>query len=234
VPSGSPAARNDGTRAWRTIARAVANASDPMRNTTAFPVRTTPQASANTFGRPSNTNPTTPSGARHASTDHCGCSIRSITPSRRLEESRHPRRPPTMSARMRSSRTRRVVDRPLVAAAATSAAFASAIGANRSTSASAEANRSKKSVICSSFTEASSAKAWHAACTVSVTSSPIAAGISSSAPVDWTTIKRSPAANRPARSADTTVTLSPPNGISCPSVMLASARTRGCDDTALA
>ena len=34
----------------------------PMRNTTVLPVRSTPVASANTLGRPSNTKPTTPSG----------------------------------------------------------------------------------------------------------------------------------------------------------------------------
>jgi hypothetical protein len=55
-----------------------------------------------------------------------------------------------MSERIRSSRTSRVVERPAAAAAATSAAFAAAIGANRSPSDSASANRSKKSLICSS------------------------------------------------------------------------------------
>ena len=52
------------------IASAVPRASDPMRMTTVLPVRSTPVASAKTLGRPSKTKPTTPSGARHASTDH--------------------------------------------------------------------------------------------------------------------------------------------------------------------
>ena len=53
------------------ISRAVPSASLPILNTAVLPVRSTPVASANTFGRPSKTNPTTPSGARHDDTDHC-------------------------------------------------------------------------------------------------------------------------------------------------------------------
>ena len=68
MPDGRPAPSNAGPSAWVTIASAVASASEPMRITTVLPVRTTPVASANTFGRPSNTKPTTPSGARRAST----------------------------------------------------------------------------------------------------------------------------------------------------------------------
>ena len=64
-PAGRPAAASAGTTACVMIARAVPSASLPMRNTTVLPVRSTPVASANTFGRPSNTNPTTPSGSRH-------------------------------------------------------------------------------------------------------------------------------------------------------------------------
>ena len=214
MPSGSPAARNAGPSAWSTIARAVARASEPIRNTTVLPVRTTPQASANTFGRPSKTNPTTPSGARRASTDQSPCSMRSTAASRRLGESRQPRRPLTMSERIRSSSTRRVVDRPLAAAASTSAVLAAAIGPKQSSSASNAANRSKNSVICSSVAAASSANDLTASVTASATRAPTAAGISSSFPVDWTTMMRSPSRNRSARSADTTDTLSPPNGIS--------------------
>jgi hypothetical protein len=51
------------------IACAVPNASLPILNTAVLPVRNTPVASANTLGRPSNTNPTAPSGARHDDTD---------------------------------------------------------------------------------------------------------------------------------------------------------------------
>ena len=64
--------RSAGVSAWATMARAVPSASLPIRNTTVLPVRNTPVASANTFGRPSKTNPTTPSGARRDETDHCG------------------------------------------------------------------------------------------------------------------------------------------------------------------
>ena len=70
VPAGSPDAASAGSTALATIASAVPSASEPMRITTVFPVRTTPAASANTFGRPSNTKATTPSGALRASTDH--------------------------------------------------------------------------------------------------------------------------------------------------------------------
>ncbi len=61
------------------IAWAVPRASAPMRNTTVLPVRSTPVASANTFGRPSNTKPTTPRGAASWSTVQPACSVRSIS-----------------------------------------------------------------------------------------------------------------------------------------------------------
>ena len=54
------ASANAGCTACSMIARAVPSASEPIRNTTALPVRSTPQASANTLGLPSNTNPMTP------------------------------------------------------------------------------------------------------------------------------------------------------------------------------
>ena len=68
VPDGRSAASRAGVRAADTMALAVPRASLPMRNTTALPLRNTPQASANTLGRPSNTKPTTPSPARRCST----------------------------------------------------------------------------------------------------------------------------------------------------------------------
>ena len=45
------------------IARAVSSASLPILNTQTLRLASTPVASAKTFGRPSKTNPTTPSGA---------------------------------------------------------------------------------------------------------------------------------------------------------------------------
>ena len=86
-----------------------------------LPVRSTPVASANTLGRPSNTNPTTPSGARHDDTDHFGWSIVDSNCSRRIGDAAQLRRPADMSARIDGDRTRRVVERPFAAAAATSA-----------------------------------------------------------------------------------------------------------------
>src|SRR5690554_2418566 len=57
APSRRPAAAIAGSRACSAIARAVPRASEPIRNTTVFLERSTPVASANTLGRPSNTNP---------------------------------------------------------------------------------------------------------------------------------------------------------------------------------
>ena len=84
---------------------AVPSASRPMRNTTVLPPRSTPVASAKTFGRPSNTNPITPSGARRRSTRQPGCSTPSMSWSRSDGMSRQVRRPATMSARIRSEST---------------------------------------------------------------------------------------------------------------------------------
>ena len=73
-----------------------------MRITTVLPVRSTPVASANTLGRPSNTNPTTPSGARRASTDQPSWSTpvdRVVAAQRRRRATT--RRPAIMSPRIR-------------------------------------------------------------------------------------------------------------------------------------
>ena len=117
APAGSPAARSAGRNACSTIACAVPNASEPIRNTTVLPLRSTPHASANTFGRPSNTKPTTPSGARRSSTDQPSCDTRSMVRPRSGISSRHVRRPATMSRRIVSDSTSRVVERPAALAA---------------------------------------------------------------------------------------------------------------------
>ena len=159
MPIGRPAAASAGSSACSTIARAVPSASDPIRNTAVLPVRTTPAASANTFGRPSNTNPTTPSGARLTSTSHPTCARVSITRSRAAGASRHVRNPAIMSARIVGDSSRRVVDRPPAAARSTSRRFAAAIGWNVSSSAMRAANTSKNSVICSSAHDPSASNA---------------------------------------------------------------------------
>ena len=109
------------------IARAVPSASLPMRNTTLLPPRSTPVASASTFGRPSNTNATTPSAAPTSSALQPSCSTRSSTWPRRLGAAIQPRRPSIIARRMSSLATRRVVERPRRCAAATSSALAAAI-----------------------------------------------------------------------------------------------------------
>ena len=138
--AGSPACASAGRSARSTIALAVPSASLPIRNTAVFPVRSTPAASANTFGRPSNTNPTTPSGARRAVTVQVSCSTTSVISLRAPGASRHTRRPAIMSARIDGDRTRRVVLRPRDDAAATSRSLAAAIAAKISSSASRRAN----------------------------------------------------------------------------------------------
>jgi hypothetical protein len=65
---------SDGATACSISARAVPSASEPMRNTTAFPPRSTPHASATTLGRPSKTNATTPRRSRTCSSDQPSCS----------------------------------------------------------------------------------------------------------------------------------------------------------------
>src|SRR3954447_9826668 len=68
--AGKPAWRSAGSTHERMIWRAVPRASLPILNTAVLPVRSTPVASANTLGRPSNTNPTTPRGPRHDDPPH--------------------------------------------------------------------------------------------------------------------------------------------------------------------
>ena len=63
LPTGIPASARLGVTHSLIIASAVSKASLPIRKTQTLRLRKTPVASANTFGRPSNTKPTTPSGA---------------------------------------------------------------------------------------------------------------------------------------------------------------------------
>ena len=159
APPGSPAAASAGASASATIASAVRSASEPMRMTTVLPVRSTPLASAKTLGRPSNTNPTTPSGARRAATDQPAWSMRASTVSRAAGASRHHRSPATMSSRIRSDSTSRVVERPAAAAAATSASFAARIGRQHAVVGEAGREAVEEAVTCSSLHVASPANA---------------------------------------------------------------------------
>ena len=61
------------------MACAVPKASLPMRSTAVLPVRKTPAASANTFGRPSKTNATMPNGETTCSTFQPSCSTLLMT-----------------------------------------------------------------------------------------------------------------------------------------------------------
>ena len=129
------------------IACAVPKASLPIRNTAVLPVRSTPVASANTLGRPSNTNPTTPSGARHDDTDHPLCSTVDSCWSRRVGAAAQLRKPAAMSCRIPGDSCSRVVDRPLATAASTSIRLASRTREKTVSSSMDAANRWKKSVI---------------------------------------------------------------------------------------
>ena len=114
--TGSPASMREGRIMTSIIAFAVPRASLPMRNTTAFPPFNTPVASANTFGRPSNTKPNTPSGATRCSTDQPTCSVRDATESRDIGASRHINKAAIMSRLIFSESTSRVTERPLARA----------------------------------------------------------------------------------------------------------------------
>ena len=142
APEGKPARSRAGLSAWVTIASAVPSASDPIRKTTVLPLRKTPHASANTFGRPSNTKPTTPRPALRCCTLQPSWLISSTTASLDDAVSRHIRRPSTISDRIVSESSSRVVDRPRLRARSTSAALASKIGAKAWSSASRLANSS--------------------------------------------------------------------------------------------
>ena len=134
-----------------------------MRNTTALPVRTTPHASAKTLGRPSKTNPTTPSGAAiglHRPLVVFDALNRRRTPTRRIapdeQSGDHVRSHPVVQAqpRRRSSRHRqRAPRRPRSQRQSRS---------NTTSSARAVAKRSKKAEIASSLESASSAKPFTA------------------------------------------------------------------------
>ena len=120
VPAGRPEAASAGSRACSTIACAVPSASEPIRNTTVLPgADDTCRVGEHVRVGPSNTNPTTPSGARRASSVQPSCSI---TRARR-RHARRGRRPAAKSvdhvgAHRVADSTRRVVDRPRPAARA--------------------------------------------------------------------------------------------------------------------
>ena len=124
--------------------------------------------------------------------------------------SRQVRSPATMSARIRSESSSRVVLRPCSRAAATSSALAAAMRANRAGSSNRRAKPSKKAVTAASGSRPSSRNAWWAAVTAASASAWSAAGIRSRAPVSCTTTSRSPGANSRARSSETLAIRSPP------------------------
>ena len=142
APSGSPVSTSAGSRACSTMARAVPSAADPIRKTTVLPERSTPVASANTLGRPSNTNPTTPRPDRTNCASQPVWGTFSMISPRPDEASRQVRKPSTMSARILGDSTSRVVVRPRAWAFSTSVRLASAMGAKALSSASSLAKAS--------------------------------------------------------------------------------------------
>mmetsp|Transcript_48138 Transcript_48138/g.112573 ORF Transcript_48138/g.112573 Transcript_48138/m.112573 type:complete len:336 (+) Transcript_48138:484-1491(+) len=153
APSGSPASCRAGSRANRMSALAVPRASLPMRKTTVLPPRKTPVASANTFGRPSKTKPTTPKAAPMRSTFHPLCSTVCVTVPRRLLAFIQPRKPSIIPVLSFSVATRRVVDLPLAFASSTSETLATKTSSQTTLSSSRCANAAKKAEICSSVTD---------------------------------------------------------------------------------
>mmetsp|Transcript_73463 Transcript_73463/g.215472 ORF Transcript_73463/g.215472 Transcript_73463/m.215472 type:complete len:299 (-) Transcript_73463:146-1042(-) len=192
APAGKPASAKATSRACFMIARAVPRASLPIRNTTVLPPRSTPVASASTFGLPSNTNPTTPRAEPTRSTDQPSCCTVSSTWPRRLVAGTHPRSPSIMPRRSFSDATSRVVDRPRPFAASTSCEFAASITDHVVSSSSFAAKRSKKSEICASVTRPISEKAARALSTASAVAFLSAAGKCRTSPVPSMTRTASP------------------------------------------
>ena len=193
------------------IACAVRSASLPILNTAVLPVRSTPVASAKTFGRPSNTNPTTPSGARHADTDQSAVLDRrhvAAAAGSAMQPS-CASRPPCRHASPGSARSR-VVDRPFDNAASTSLRLASSTSANTASSSTVSAKRSKNSVIWSSVQLCERGESIRSARHRRRHQRVLGAGMCNRSPVSCTITNRSPGLNARARSADTTVTRSPP------------------------
>ena len=122
------------------IACAVSKASLPILKTQTFRLRSTPVASAKTFGRPSNTNPTTPSGALWDSIDQPSCTTvsRATLDDATVSQIRSAS---IMSCRIESLSTKRVIDLPVALAVATSTSLAARIALNTSSSSSLSANR---------------------------------------------------------------------------------------------
>mmetsp|Transcript_46246 Transcript_46246/g.124212 ORF Transcript_46246/g.124212 Transcript_46246/m.124212 type:complete len:210 (-) Transcript_46246:97-726(-) len=203
APGGKPAPASATSSACSMIARAVPSASLPIRKTTVFPPRNTPVASANTFGRPSKTKPTTPKAAPTRSTDQPVCCTVSSTAPRLLVALIQPRSPSIMPRRSLSVATNRVVDLPFALAASTSFTFASKIFDQADSSSRSEAKRSKKAEIWVSVTLPIFEKASCARATASPVALLSAAGKCKSSPVPSTTRTASPAWNRSAISAVT-------------------------------
>ena len=97
-----------------------------MRKTQTFLLRRTPVASAKTFGRPSNTNPTTPSGAMWDSIVQPSCCTVSIAELGVVSDFQMSNAS-IMSCLMESLIAKRVVDRPIALALATSPSLAARI-----------------------------------------------------------------------------------------------------------
>ncbi|CAB5004200.1 unannotated protein [freshwater metagenome] len=134
APIGNPDFCNAGATTKAINCFAVPKASLPIRNTTVFPLRRTPVASANTLGRPSKTKPRTPSGAVRSSTSHPSCTTSDNCLSLDGSISRHMRKESIMSRRIESDNSRRVVERPRFIASETSEAFAARIREKTSSS----------------------------------------------------------------------------------------------------
>jgi len=223
VPAGRPAAARAGSTASAMIASAVPSASDPIRITTVLPVRTTPAASANTLGRPSNTNATTPSGARRACTVQPGWPTSLNASLRPMAMSRQPRRPSTMAVRIDSVSASRVVERPRTDAATKSRWLAASTAATTASSLRRVAKPSKNPLICWSDTAPSPPNAARAAATACSARANWPAGMWSRSPLSATAMRRSPGANAAARASPTLTTRSLPTSTAWP----ASRRARG-------
>ena len=185
-----------------------------MRNTTALPVRTTPHASANTLGRPSNTNPTTPSGARFDSTDHwvfhaCDHAVAPagrVTPATQPGDHVRPHAGVEHQPRRRASRPGR--RRDIVAA------FASAIERTRRRRP-APRRTGRRSPRSPRRRTASAAKAIHRSPVTAASTNVVHRGRNvEQGPGRLHDDQRSPGRKASASSASTRTARSPPNGIS--------------------
>mmetsp|Transcript_10386 Transcript_10386/g.30883 ORF Transcript_10386/g.30883 Transcript_10386/m.30883 type:complete len:241 (+) Transcript_10386:893-1615(+) len=216
APSGRPASRREGSSACSMMAFAVPRASLPMRKTTVLPPRSTPVASASTFGLPSKTKPTMPSAAPTRSTDQPSWSIVSRIAPRWLAAGIQTRSPSIMPSRNFWLATRRVVDRPFAFAVLTSASFAAKILAQIASSSKRLAKLSKNFEICSSETPPILAKAASARPTAAAVTCRSLAGRCRTWPVSSTTRTASPGWNFLATSSVILTKRSPPTRMRSP------------------